>query len=70
MTQRILKGFVLLTAAVMMTACKDDTERGDSYISFGLSSDYSDIYMNRRLGEIGPTLSGYSQAAMTCHCNP
>lgn len=52
MTQRILKGFVLLTAAVMMTACKDDTERGDSYISFGLSSDYSDIYMNRRLGEI------------------
>ena len=51
MTQRILKGFVLLTAAVMMTACKDDTERGDSYISFGLSSDYSDIYMNRRLGD-------------------
>lgn len=52
MTQRILKGFVLLMAVVAMTACKDEMTTGDSYISFGLSTDYSDIYMSRRLGEL------------------
>ena len=39
-------------AVVAMTACKDEMTTGDSYISFGLSTDYSDIYMSRRLGEL------------------
>lgn len=48
MKQRFLKGFVLLTAAISVMACKDEM-KGDSYISFSLSSDYSDVYMTQRL---------------------
>lgn len=44
MKQRMLKGSVLLlAAAVLLPACKDGM-KGDAFISFRLSSDYSNFY--------------------------
>ncbi|HIZ86476.1 MAG TPA: DUF4493 domain-containing protein [Candidatus Coprenecus stercoravium] len=40
MTHRLLKGIVLLAAAATALACKDEM-KGDAYISFKLSPDYS-----------------------------
>lgn len=41
-----MKGIVLLSAASMLTACQDEV-KGDAYISFVLSSDYSNYSISR-----------------------
>ena len=48
MRQRMLKGLVILFAgAAVLSACTKDEMKGDAYISFTLSSDYSSYSMNR-----------------------
>ena len=48
MKQRMLKGLVILFAgAAVLSACTKDEMKGDAYISFTLSSDYSYYSMNR-----------------------
>lgn len=47
MNIRMLKGTVLLIAAVLATACNKDGLKGDAYISFALSSDYSSYSISR-----------------------
>ena len=46
MTAKLLKGIVLLIAASVAAGCQDEM-RGDAYISFALSPDYSNYSMSR-----------------------
>ncbi|HIZ87494.1 MAG TPA: DUF4493 domain-containing protein [Candidatus Coprenecus pullistercoris] len=52
MNIRMLKGIVLLCATAVLSACKDEMKGEEAYLSFTLSSDYSDVYMRQRLSRI------------------
>lgn len=52
MDTRLLKGIVLLLATTAVIACKDGLKGDAAYISFALSSDYSDYYMRHRFDRL------------------
>lgn len=61
MKQRKLKGFVLLVAgAAVLSACMDEMKKGDAYISFTLSSDYSYYYKSGADGMLKSAGDGIS----------